>query len=92
VRFPDEDLDDILTAHDIADTALRKEAIKVVRKLRERDLLKKPGLSELLDWIGYLQAANIEPATLESVPAAQALLKNAADLKVVQGASEAVNP
>ena len=32
------------------------EAIDVLLQLRGLDLAKKPGLSELLDWVGYLQA------------------------------------
>ena len=84
VRFPDDELDQILSAHEVGDSALRRKAIEVVRALRERDLLKKPGLSELLDWVGYLQAAGVAPEALDGLPAAQALLKHAADLKLVQ--------
>ena len=83
VPFPDKELDQILSAHDITDAAVRRKAIEVVAALRKRDLIKKPGLSELLDWVGYLQAAGIDPAQ-ELLPSAQALLKNAADLKLVQ--------
>ncbi len=89
VRFPEDELDQILTSHDISNAILRRKAIEVVRALRERDLLKKPGLSELLDWVGYLQAAGIDPASLDPVPAAQALLKTAADLKLVQDSARA---
>ena len=81
VEFPKDELDAILSRHSIGDDALRKKAIEVVNALRKRELLKKPGLSELLDWVGYLQARKIKPAELDRLPAVQALIKNVADLK-----------
>ncbi|OUM00673.1 AAA family ATPase [Variovorax sp. JS1663] len=80
VKFPEEELEAILAQHDINDADLRRKAIEVVNKLRERELLKKPGLSELLDWVGYLQARKTKPAELDRLPAVQALIKNVADL------------
>ena len=82
VPFPDKELDQILAAHDITSASVRRKAIEVVDELRKRDLVKKPGLSELLDWVGYLQAAGIDPAQIPT-PSPQALLKNATDLKLV---------
>jgi MoxR-like ATPase len=88
VEFPKTTpaLDAILGEHAIKDPKLRAKAIEVVNRLRQRDLLKKPGLSELLDWVGYLQAARVKPAELDRLPAAQALLKSVADLR--QGQEE----
>jgi len=88
VEFPRDpmDLDKILGAHSISDPKLRERAIEVVTRLRSRSLLKKPGLSELLDWAGYLQAAGVKPEDLQGLPAAEALLKSVPDLR--QGQEE----
>lgn len=86
VEFPKDELDAILSRHSIDSAGLRKKAIEVVNTLRERQLLKKPGLSELLDWVGYLQARKIKPAELDRLPAVQALIKNVADLKLAHEA------
>ena len=82
VEFPQAELDAILSQHRIADAALRGKAIEVVTRLRARNLLKKPGLSELLDWVGYLQATGVDAESLgDELPAAQALMKTVPDLK-----------
>jgi MoxR-like ATPase len=81
VEFPQDELDTILTQHQIKDAVLRAKAIDVVQRLRKRELLKKPGLSELLDWAGYLQAVKADVSTLEELPALQALVKNLSDVK-----------
>jgi MoxR-like ATPase len=88
VSFPDQELDQILVAHDITDPAVRRKAIEVVDALRKRDLVKKPGLSELLDWVGYLQAAGIDPGQAPT-PGLPALLKTAADARQVQDGATA---
>lgn len=93
VEFPQAELDAIMARHSIEDASLRSKAIEVVTRLRERDLLKKPGLSELLDWVGYLQASDIDAAELDKgLVAAQALLKNVSDLKVARETFGAVQP
>ncbi|WP_083745467.1 MoxR family ATPase [Variovorax sp. KK3] len=92
VEFPKDELDAILAQHSITDAALRSKAIEVVTRLRQRDLLKKPGLSELLDWVGYLQANKTPPAALDRLPAVQALIKNVADLKPAQEAFASATP
>jgi len=83
VEFPKEpgELDAILGAHSIKDSELRKRAIDTVNRLRSLSLLKKPGLSELLDWAGYLQAAGSEVQKAAGLPAPEALLKSVPDLK-----------
>jgi len=86
VEFPKDELDAILSRHSITNAALRKKAIEVVTKLRQRELLKKPGLSELLDWVGYLQASGVKPEELERLPAVQALIKSVSDMKPAQEA------
>lgn len=81
VEFPDdpEYLDAILSLHRIGDIELRSEAIDVLLRLRNLDLSKKPGLSELLDWVGYLAAVDIPPDEIESLPYLGALLKQRTD-------------
>ena len=81
VEFPQAELNAIMAKHKISDPVLRSKAIDVVTRLRDRDLLKKPGLSELLDWVGYLQASGMDVATDGSLSAAQAMLKTASDLR-----------
>ncbi len=83
VTFPADEqaLDQILSLHDVQDSALRAEAIRTVLRLREEiDLERKPGLSELLDWAVYLQAAGTPLAEVSGLPHTGALLKHHADL------------
>ena len=79
VRFPDSvaELDAILALHGIGDVELRTEAIETLLRLRALDLAKKPGLSELLDWVSYLQAIGVRPDG--GVPFAGVLIKQHAD-------------
>jgi MoxR-like ATPase len=81
VEFPDDGLvlDQILALHGIGDPSLRAEAVDVLLRLRELDLGKKPGLSELLDWVGYLQATGTPAADLAGLPNHGALLKQRGD-------------
>ena len=48
-------------------------------RLRELDLTKKPGLSELLDWVGYLHLIGIPPAEVARLPHMGVLLKQRGD-------------
>ncbi|MFC7531561.1 AAA family ATPase [Actinoplanes sp. GCM10030250] len=81
VRFPDSpgDLDTILGLHGIAKGELSDNAVAMLLRLRELDLAKKPGLSELLDWIGYLQATDTPADEIVRLPAAGALIKQHTD-------------
>jgi MoxR-like ATPase len=81
IEFPVDEtlLDDILSLHGIGDAPLRDAAIDVLLELREIDLVKKPGLSELLDWVGYLQAVTMPPDKLGELPYLGALLKQRSD-------------
>ena len=81
MEFPDDraHLDDVLALHDIGDAELRAEAIDVLLRLRELDLTKKPGLSELLDWVGYLQAIGTPVDEIADLPYVGALLKQRSD-------------
>lgn len=81
VEFPDDRtyLDQILALHQVGDPQLRSEAIAVMLRLRELDLAKKPGLSELLDWVGYLDMRKVPATELASLPHVGALLKQRSD-------------
>ncbi len=90
VRFPeDEDqLHKIIELHHTADPALSareekpmltKRASEVLMRIRKLDLHKKPGLSELLDWVGYLRYMDIDPEALDEIPFSGALLKYESD-------------
>jgi MoxR-like ATPase len=81
IEFPSniKDLDYILALHGIGNVALRSEAIDVMLELRELDLSKKPGLSELLDWVGYLQAVEMPLDKVGELPYLGALVKQRAD-------------
>lgn len=82
VEFPDdrERIAQILELHEVQASKLREQAVDVLLRLREIDLMKRPGLSELLDWVGYLQAVQGDPGDLASLPYGGALLKNRGDL------------
>jgi MoxR-like ATPase len=81
IEFPQDarTLDDILALHEITDVPLRGEAVDLLLQLRALDLSKKPGLSELLDWAGYLQAMQTPPEDVGDLPYLGALLKQRGD-------------
>jgi MoxR-like ATPase len=81
VTFPDDPahLARILALHEVGNDALGAEAIGVLLRLRELDLTKKPGLSELLDWVGYLHVVQIPIAEIANLPYLGALLKQHGD-------------
>lgn len=80
LTFPTEaELMDILKIHQIGDELLGERAIAVLLDLRKLDLSKKPGLSELLDWVGYLEAVQTPAEELYRLPSIGALLKEQSD-------------
>jgi MoxR-like ATPase len=81
VEFPTDvtELHRILKLHKQPDDALSQRATQVVLQLRELDLSKKPGLSELLDWVGYLQAVQAPADSIDKLPCPGALLKQKSD-------------
>jgi MoxR-like ATPase len=81
IEFPADSrqLDEILALHDIDDPELRAHAIGVLRRLREMDLAKKPGLAELLDWVAYLKATGTAPGGEDGIPFLGALVKQHTD-------------
>jgi MoxR-like ATPase len=81
IEFPDseERLQQVLATQQVTNAELSQKAIAVIRELRQLDLSKKPGLSELLDWVGYLEAVQTPVAQLDSLPNIGALLKQEGD-------------
>lgn len=81
VEFPrsPQDLDAILTMHGIRRPELRGRAIDVLLRLRELDLAKRPGVSELLDWVRFLEAVQVPVEQLDQLPFIGALLKQRSD-------------
>jgi len=69
------------------DQNLASEAVKLVQRLREESLRKKPGIAETLDWLAALCSLDIKqlkdaPEALDST--LSALLKTRADQKMVR--------
>lgn len=81
VEFPEDEthLQEILATHAVADDTLSPKAIEVLLRLRKLDLSKNPGLSELIDWVGYLKAVKALAETLDELPYLGVLLKQQID-------------
>ncbi len=82
IEFPNSErtIFEVLSLHDIQDSDLKQKAIEVLQNLRQLDLRKKPGLSELLDWVRFLEAYKVTIDKSEDLPFAGALLKQPEDL------------
>ena len=87
VEFPQDEelLLEILKTHQITDQELSKKAIEVLLSLRKLDLSKRPGLSELLDWVGYLEAVKTPVQDLDKLPYIGTLLKQEIDCQRAMG-------
>jgi MoxR-like ATPase len=83
IEFPksQKTLQDILATQNIRNQELSKRAVQIISKIRELDLTKRPGLSELLDWVGYLDAVNAPVEKLDEFPKLGALIKDENDRK-----------
>ncbi|GAB3841945.1 AAA family ATPase [Dactylosporangium cerinum] len=81
VTFPEshEDLDAILSLHNIERPELRAQVVHTFRELRGLDLAKRPGISELLDWVNYLDAIDEPVENVASVPHLGAVVKQRGD-------------
>ena len=81
LEFPQEEahLQRILTMHQGTNERLGQRAIEILLRLRQLDLSKKPGLSELLDWVGYLEAVQTPLEELYKLPYLGILLKQKHD-------------
>ena len=84
LEFPksEELLNQILEIHHPESKELRQEAIEVILRLRGLNLQKKPGLSELIDWVGYLDAVATPIEELRNLPYADILLKKLHDQSI----------
>lgn len=92
IEFPSTQaqLQQILDVQNIQNADLKTKAIDVILELRKLDLSKKPGLSELLDWVGYLAAVKTPVEELDKLPNIGALLKRESDrVRAIQAFSQA---
>ena len=85
VEFPQtlRDLERILRRHGVG-AALTKKSAEIITELRKKDLTKKPGLAELIDWVRYEDSRQTTPDQLAELPDAEAILKDRADLDRVR--------
>jgi MoxR-like ATPase len=81
VDFPAtrKEVEDILALHGVTDVPLAKKAAEILENLRQRDLVKKPGLAELIEWARFEQAQGATPADLDLLPDGEALFKDRTD-------------
>ncbi|GAK60732.1 ATPase associated with various cellular activities AAA_5 [Candidatus Vecturithrix granuli] len=81
VKFPEDEahLRQILSLHEITNEPLSRKAIEVLLRLRKMELSKNPGLSELIDWVSYMQAVKTPVKELEKLPYIGVLLKQQID-------------
>ncbi|TCB90500.1 MoxR family ATPase [Micromonospora zingiberis] len=79
IKFPEENLDEILEMHGIAGGGLRSRAREILLELRKLDLNHRPGLSELLDWVECLRSDDVSQAEVANLPKLGALVKHRGD-------------
>lgn len=81
LEFPQSEplLQQVLAIHQVANKELGRRAITKLIELRTLDLSKKPGLSELIDWVGYLEAVQTPLEELDKLPYIGVLLKQRND-------------
>jgi len=89
VEMPEkeEDILKILAANGFGtdeDKKLTQVACSALKRLREIGLDKKPGLSELVDWIGYAKYKKILPEKLAKLCYAEAIVKNRRDQQCIK--------
>lgn len=87
IDFPEteEHLKNILALHRTIENKYSTRAIKVLIALRNMDLRKKPGLSELIDWVGYADVVKTPYEELDKLPHIGALLKQQSDQRMALG-------
>jgi MoxR-like ATPase len=85
VEFPKtrSEIERILRLHGVG-SALSKKSVELIGELREKDLNKKPGLTELIDWVRYEEAREATPEDLAKLPDIEAVLKDRADIERVR--------
>jgi MoxR-like ATPase len=79
--FPEDkkQIEKILSIHINADSLLTSKAVDVLLRLRKLDLQKKPGISEIIDWVGYLDFIKLPLDQLERLPYIGVLIKQRSD-------------
>ena len=85
VEFPKtrDEIERILRLHGVGPT-LSKKSVELIGELRKKDLNKKPGLTELIDWVRYEEAREATPEDLAKLPDIEAVLKDRADIERVR--------
>ena len=85
VEFPKtrDEIERILRLHGV-DPTLSKKSVELIDELRKKDLNKKPGLTELIDWVRYEEAREVTPEDLTKLPDIEAVLKDRADIERVR--------
>ena len=85
VEFPRTraEIERILSLHGVG-PALSRKSVELVNELRTKDLNKKPGLTELIDWVRYEEAREVTPEQLAGLPDIEAVLKDRADIERVR--------
>ncbi len=80
VEFPaSSEVEEILRLHGVQSSPLAQKAVEIIAELRKKELEKKPGLSELIDWVRYEEARGATSDDLGRLPNREALLKGRAD-------------
>lgn len=74
----------ILAANGYEENELTRAACQVLKRLRAMDLSKKPGLSELVDWVGYAKYKNLSPEDIDALSYSEVLLKHSKDQQRVK--------
>ncbi len=92
VDYPSQEMESrivALKAPDIADE-LRDQLVAFIHKLREKDLFKKPGIAEAIDWANALTQLDVVTLTPEILnDTLGSLLKYQDDIAKVQGSEAA---
>jgi MoxR-like ATPase len=81
VDFPKsrDEVEEILRLHGVTNKPLAKKAVQLIEQLRARDLIKKPGLGELVEWVRYEQSQKTTPDDLAKMKNVEAVLKDRTD-------------
>ena len=85
VDFPKDrgEIERILRLHGVTQ-ALSAKSAELIEELRKKDLNKKPGLAELIDWVCYEESRQATAAELADFPDIEAMLKDRADIERVR--------
>jgi MoxR-like ATPase len=85
VDFPKslDELERILRLH-LVEQGLSRKSAELIAELRAKGLNKKPGLTELIDWVSYEQSRGATVDDLAALPDVEALLKDRADIERVR--------